>query len=186
MREAEAVGYIEKLERDDITKVLDALEAKGHDEEALEAWAVLIDDALHQPEEGLDSIRALRDGDAVADMIISVKSLHELTSPAAAGGWRKAARWTLFGVLGVTGASLATGQAFPFGSLFVAAIGVAAATVINWHFLGGRPERRHAVGELLSPKSQRRWKAVREAAGPSPATISLQRLESEAISIRGG
>ena len=114
-------------------------------------------------------------------MILKVRRLRVLTSPRPAGGWRKGARWGLVGLLALGGMLLGTGHA-PVVSLVSAAIAIFGALYINAQLLGGRPERRHAIQRLISLKMTRRWAKAGEAVGPSPATVSLKRLQAEAAS----
>ena len=89
----------------------------------------------------------------------------------------------LVGLLAVTGAFVGMGlEHAPVVNLAFAALGICGARSINWQLLGGRPETRHAIQNLTSPEMARRWAKLAEVVGPSPATVSLQRLQAEAVS----
>ena len=93
MREDEAVDHVAGLERDYISGLLNALKRKGHDELTREIYGDLIAQSVRKHDGELVSVRALPDGDAVADMIVKIRRLRKLTSPAPASGWRQGARW---------------------------------------------------------------------------------------------
>jgi hypothetical protein len=182
----EADRLIFQLEYESRRRVLDALEAQGHDGETLEAYGAFLDHARQLPEEEIEALRGTPEGDAVADTILKIRAIHELTKPAPAGGWRRKARWLTIMVAMVGGAVAARRYSFPLGSAFAAAVGIAAATIINRTWLGGDPERRHAVDALLTPRSQRLWRLVGEKVGPSPAVTSVGRIEAEMTPTRYG
>jgi hypothetical protein len=159
------------------TKVLRRLESWGHDDEALEAHRSLLDSARSLPHQEIENLRGTPEGDAVADTIIKIQRLHHLARPVSAGGWRKIARIALAASLSLGGWLLGLEYSFPIGGLFGASLGFAASIVIGRQWLGGMPERRHAIAALTSPTARRRWALVGAEVGPSPAEISLGRLE---------
>jgi hypothetical protein len=164
----EAERLLFQLEYQSKRRLLDALEAQGHDEGTLGAYSAFLDRARQLPSAEIEALRGTPAGDAVADTIIKIQRIHVLTEPAPAGGWRRTGRWLTMAVAMGGGVVAAWDYSFPLGSACAAVVGIAAATIINRSWLGGRPERRHAVAALLTPRSQRLWKLIGQNAGPSP------------------
>lgn len=170
----EAENVLRRLELQRIDRLVEALREDQCDESIIEGYLGILEEAQSLSPEEIEGLRSGYGGDVLADCIIGIQRLRHLTRPIPARGWRRIARWLSMVVLPIAGAA----GAHPDGSgatmVFGAALGLVVATIINWFWLGGRPELRHGVNGVVSPASIRRYSALQEAVGPSSLKTRLQ------------
>lgn len=175
----EAEALVRRLERQEVERMVAALRKIECEEAEIARFQYAVENADNLTEDEIGCLFFDYGGKLAGECIYNIKALRELTRPIAARGWRRRARWLLTLFLAMIGFyTLGNDPSSSLEALFGMALGVGCATIINWYFLGGRPELRHAINHLQSPEMQEAYRTIGQKT-PLPKCIeTLTALEA--------